>query len=100
MHLGMDSRLFLASSFQVRLDRTCASGFLGIPPACSDSPDCPGAKGSAGFYTAARGAVDEALRGDSILWAQPALSLGTRTWCHWRQLLDGSHWTKSLETYP
>lgn len=89
----MDSSLFLASSFQVRLDRTGASGFLLIPLVCLDSPDCPGAMESAGFYTAVPGAVDEAL-----LWAQPALSLGTWTWCHWRQLSDGSHWTKSLET--
>lgn len=64
MRLGTDSSLFLTSSFQVRLDQTRASGFLLIPPACSDSPDCPGAKGNAGFYTAGRGAVDEALRGD------------------------------------
>jgi len=90
---NMNNCLFLASSFQVRLDRTCASGFLVIPPVCLDSLDCPGEMGSAGFYTAVPGAVDEAL-----LWAQLALSLETWTWCHLRQLSGGSHWTKSLET--
>lgn len=94
--------LFWASSCQVRLDRTCASGFPVSPPACLDSPDFLGARGSAGFCTAVRRAVGEPHEGDSVLWEQPSQSL--ETWSRLRLLSDGSYWTKSPEicfwSYP